>query len=67
MRDLRLEAEHEDHENDADLGEKLEGVRSVQDPQNGRAEYQAGEYFAEHGALLDAIEQLCADLGGEQN
>src|SRR5690606_6756224 len=72
-RHVRLEADLEEQEDDADLAEEGEVVvadREVEDVPADEievADHDAGRALAEHGRHADALEQIAAQLGGAEH
>ena len=63
----RLEPDPEQQEDDAELGEDLEHLAEVDEPEDGRPDEDAGEDLADDRRLVDPLEQLVAELRGEQD
>ena len=67
VRQPRLEADPEQQEDDPELGEDLEHLARLDEPEDRRADEHAGEDLADDRRLAQAPEELVAELRREQD
>ena len=67
VRQPRLEADPEEQEDDAELGEHVEHLAEVDEPEHRRPDEDAREDLADDRRLVDPLEQLVAELRREQD
>ncbi len=67
LRELRLQPDPEEQEDDAELGEDPQHLVDLDQPQHRRPDQEPAEDLADDRRLPDPLEDLVAELGGDED
>ena len=66
LREVRLEADLEEQQDDPDFGDEQDALGQRDEPEHGRSQEHSGQKLAQHGGLSEALRELAQQLGAEK-